>query len=69
MPAIDHGEGLQGSFIMLGGSSLALSKKQCTEAIELAFSLGDHPEGQGLNCKPVRWGIVVCGARWIAEER
>lgn len=65
MPAVDRGEGTQAGFIMLGGSSLNLSKKQCTEAIELAFSIGDHPEGQGLNCNPVRWGLVVCGARYL----
>lgn len=67
MPAIDNGEGRQG-FIMLGGSSLDLTKRQCTEAIEMAFAIGDHPEGQGIDAKPVRWGAVVCGARWIAEE-
>ncbi len=67
MPAIDKGEGKAAGFIMLGGSSLDLSKKQCMDAIELAFTLGDHPEGQGLNCPPVRWGEVVTGARWIAD--
>lgn len=69
MPAIDYGEVRQSSFIMLGGSSLNLSRKQATEALDLAFAIGDHPEGQGLNCNPVRWGIVVCGARWITEQQ
>lgn len=67
MPAIDKGEGQAAGFIMLGGSSLDLNKKQCTDAIELAFLLGDHPEGQGLNNPPVRWGKVVCGARWLTD--
>ncbi len=67
MPAIDRGEGAAG-FIMLGGSSLNLNKEQCTDAITLAFSIGDDPESQGIKAAPVRWCASVCGARWIAEE-
>ncbi len=67
MPAIDSGEGRQG-MIMLGGSSLDLNKKQTSEALEMAFAIGDHPQSQGLNCEPVRWCAAVCGARWIQEE-
>lgn len=70
MPAIDRGEGAPG-FIMLGGSSLDLRKSDCTEAITLAFHLGDCPEEQGLTCKPVRWCPVIRLARGIsdADER
>lgn len=68
MPGVDMGDGVAPGLIMLGGSSLDLSKKQCTEAIEMAFMFGDCPEGQGIDAPPVRWGAVVCGARWIAEE-
>ena len=67
MPAIDKGEGKAAGLIMLGGSSLDLSKKQCGEAIELAFLIGDCPQGQGLNSEPVRWCAVVCGARYLVE--
>lgn len=67
MPAIDRGEGAPG-FIMLGGSSLQLSKEQCTDAITLAFSIGDDPESQGIKASPVRWCKSVCGARWIIED-
>jgi len=67
MPAIDRGEGAPG-FIMLGGSSLQLSKEQCTDAITLAFSIGDDPESQGIKAAPVRWCKSVCGARWIIED-
>lgn len=67
MPAIDKGEGSAPGFIMLGGSSLNLTKRQCTEAIEMAFLIGDHPDGQGIDALPVRWCAVVCGARWVAE--
>lgn len=67
MPAIDRGEGRAG-FIMLGGSSLNLSKEQCIDAITMAFHLGDDPSSQGLNCPPVRWCAAVCKARWLADE-
>lgn len=65
MPAIDRGEGQAQGFIMLGGSSLNLTRKKCGEAIELAFLIGDHPEGQGIKANPVRWGSVVCGIRYL----
>lgn len=58
MPAIDRGEGAAG-FIMLGGSSLSLSRTQARDAITCALHIGDHPEEQGLKCKPVRWCDVV----------
>lgn len=58
MPAIDRGEGAQG-FIMLGGSSLKLSRSQAAEAITALLQIGDHPDEQGLSAKPVRWSDVV----------
>ncbi len=63
-PAIDMGDG-NGGFIMLGGSSLDLKKPQTTLAIQISFAIGDAPEAQGLNVKPVRWCQSVCCARWI----
>lgn len=68
MPGIDKGEGVAPGLIMLGGSSLDLKVKECGEAIEMAFAIGDHPEGQGLNSAPVRWCEVICKARWIQPE-
>lgn len=68
MPAIDRGEGAPG-FIMLGGSSLDLTKSQCIDAITMAFHLGDDPSSQGLKSPPVRWGPAVCKARWLVDER
>lgn len=65
MPGIDLGEGP--SLITLGGSSLDLSRSECTDTITLAFHLGDHPEEQRLRCKPVRWCHVVRGARGISD--
>lgn len=67
MPAVDRGEGAAG-LIMLGGSSLDLSKDQCTDAITQAFLIGDDPSTQGLKSQPVRWCKSVCGARWITDE-
>lgn len=58
MPAIDRGEGAPG-FIMLGGSSLSLSKAQAAEAITVGVHLGDHPEEQGLKCNRVQWSDKV----------
>ena len=67
VPAIDRGQGTAG-FIFLGGSSLDLSEEQCSEAIDLAFSIGDDPESQGIKAQTVRWCAAVCGARWIQAE-
>lgn len=58
MPAIDRGEGAAG-FIMLGGSSLKLSKTQAAEAITTGLQIGDHPDEQGLKDRPVRWSDAV----------
>lgn len=58
MPAIDRGEGAAG-FIMLGGSSLSLSKSQAAEAITQAVHIGDHPADQGLRANPVQWSDTV----------
>lgn len=69
LPGIDRGEGVAPGFIMLGGSSMKLSTAQCAQAIELAFMIGDHPEGQGIDANPVRWCAVVCGVRWVADQR
>ena len=64
MPAVDMGEGAAG-LIMLGGSSLNLNKSQATDALTLAFSIGDDPSTQGLKSMPVRWCKSVIGARYI----
>jgi hypothetical protein len=67
MPAIDRGEGAAG-FIMLGGSSMDLTKEQCIDAITQVFAIGDDPSSQGLSAKPIRWCASVCKARWIVNE-
>jgi hypothetical protein len=67
LPGYDRGEGAPG-FVMLGGSSLDLTKAQCIDAITIAFHIGDDPEAQGLKCAPVRWCAAVCKARWLTED-
>ena len=67
IPGYDRGEGAPG-FVMLGGSSLNLTKQQATEAIEMAFHIGDEPQEQGLASKPVDWCHVIKLARGIAIE-
>lgn len=67
MPGIDMGTGAPG-FIMLGGSSLKLTKEQCCDAITQAFLIGDQPDTQGIDAKPVRWSAAVCKARWLTDE-
>lgn len=58
MPAIDRGEGAAG-FIMLGGSSLNLSRSLARDAITCGLHIGDNPGEQGLKSKPVHWCDVV----------
>ncbi len=67
LPAWDNGDGMHG-VIMLGGSSLNLHKSECTDCITMAFLLGDDPSTQGMDCKPVKWGPIVKGARGIRDS-
>jgi hypothetical protein len=68
LPGIDRGEGAPG-FVMLGGSSLDLSKEKCSDAISLVFSIGDAPwEYEPTQKTPVRWCPSVCKARWLTDE-
>ena len=67
VPGYDRGEGSQG-FILLGRSSLELSRKQASEVIEILFHIGDAPHDQGLKSPPVRWSKAVCLGRFITED-
>ena len=64
LPAWDSGDGRQG-VIMLGGSSLNLTKSECTDAITMAFLLGDDPSTQHIDSPAVDWCDVVKSARGI----
>lgn len=68
LPGINRGEGAPG-FVMLGGSSLDLTKENCIEAITIAFSIGDAPwEYEPSQTRPVRWCESVVKARWLSQE-
>jgi hypothetical protein len=67
MPGIDMGDGRPG-FIMLGGSSLKLTKAQCIDAITQAFVIGDDPSSQGIDARPCAGVTAVCKARGIRPE-
>lgn len=63
LPGIDVGNGAPG-FVMLGGSSLDLTKQQCIEAITLVFAIGDAPwEYDPTHKKAVHW----CDKVWLAR--
>ena len=68
MPGINLGTGAPG-FIMLGGSSLSLTRTQAVAAINTALNIGDHPEEQGLRARPVQWSdTVLWGLGFNPEE-
>lgn len=58
VPGWDFGDGIT-SVVMLGRSSNDLSKSKAREAITMAVHLGDHPDEQGIQSKPVRWSDTV----------
>lgn len=67
VPGIDRGEGP--SLIMLGGSSLDLSRTLAAEAITCGVRIGDDPSTQGLKSARVRWcDKVLMGLGYRPEE-
>lgn len=68
VPAINTGDG-GGGVVTLGGSSKKLSKEKCTEAITLAFAVGDAPwEYDRTNIARVKWGNAVRLARGMPDN-
>jgi hypothetical protein len=67
LPAWNHGDGREG-VIYVARSSLDLSKTQATDAITMAFFLGDFPHEQGIKARAVRWCEVIVKARYIVED-
>ncbi|GAB3744953.1 recombination protein NinB [Lysobacter olei] len=67
VPGINTGMGAPG-LVRMGRSSKELTKTQATEAIRMAFDIGDNPEDQGIDAPPVRWGPAVCYARWVSTD-
>lgn len=61
--------GIHGGVVMLGGSSRQLTKQDATDAITLAFSIGDDPEAYGLiGQHRISWSESVCKARGISPN-
>lgn len=67
LPAWDMGDGRRG-IIMLGRSSMDLSREAACDAITLAISLGDDPSSQGLPARPVEWSRAVLLGMGYREE-
>ena len=59
MPGWQYGDGRPQGIIMLGKSSLSLTRSEACDAITSGIHLGDHPEEQGIQAKPVRWSDTV----------
>ena len=61
--------GINGGIVALGGSSRALKKQQATDAITLAFEMGDQPwTYDPSQTKAVEWCAVIQAARGIQIE-
>lgn len=58
MPGVDRGEGAA-PWIMIGGSSLQLTRSQAADAITQGLAIGDDPSSQGIEAKPVVWSDAV----------
>lgn len=67
VPGINTGEGPPG-LVRMSRSSKELTKTEATQAIRMAFDIGDNPEDQDIKARPVRWCAVVCLARFIVED-
>jgi hypothetical protein len=68
MPGWHYGDGRAPGFIMLGKSSLSLTRSEASDAITMAIQLGDDPESQGIKACPVRWSNTVLMGMGFPEE-
>lgn len=59
LPGWQYGDNRPQGFIMLGKSSLSLTKTEAKDAITMGVQLGDDPESQGIRAHPVRWSDAV----------
>lgn len=67
VPGIQTGYGNPG-LIRMSRSSLELTKSDATQAIRMAFEIGDRPRDQGIDAPEVKWCAVVVLARFVVEE-
>lgn len=68
VPGWDYGDGRPRGFIFLGKSSLTLSRAEASDAITMAITLGDDPESQGIQAKPVAWSTTVLHGLGFHED-
>jgi hypothetical protein len=64
---INTGHGNPG-LIRMSRSSLEFTRTEATEAIRMAFDIGDNPRDQGLDMDSIQWGPTVCLARFVAQD-
>jgi hypothetical protein len=64
----DYGDGRPRGFIFLGKSSLTLTRAEASDAITMAISVGDDPESQGIQAKPVVWSDTVLHGMGFHED-
>lgn len=67
VPGINTGTGNPG-LIRMSGRSTDFTRTEATEAIRMAFDIGDHPEDQDLPGPAIRWGETVVKVRYIAPD-
>lgn len=66
LPGWDYGQGPQG-MIVLGKSSMSLTRAEASDAITMGVQLGDDPESQGIQACPVRWSDTVLKGMGFGE--
>lgn len=59
LPGWQYGDGRPQGFLMLGKSSLSLTKSEACDAITMGVQLGDDPQSQGVNAPRVQWSDKV----------
>ena len=59
LPGWDYHDGTVLGIIMLGKSSLSLTKTEAAVAITMGVALGDDPSDQHMDAKPVAWCDAV----------
>lgn len=59
LPGWHYGDGRPQGFIMLGKSSLSMTRSEASDAITMGVQLGDNPDSQGIKVAPVMWTDAV----------
>lgn len=59
LPGWQYGDGRPQGIIMLGKSSLSLTRSEACDAITMGVQLGDDPESQNISAPRVQWSDAV----------